>query len=75
VYFLKKQSRATIVGEITGGGYRVDAFKLPYNFYFVNSIYTSFDTDKGEGWQGTGIKPDILTTSKDAFDKVLSIIK
>ncbi len=76
VYFLKKQNRATIVGEVTGGGgYRVDAFKLPYDFYFVNSIYTSFDTEKGEGWQGTGIKPDIVTTSKDAFDKVLSIIK
>jgi len=76
VYNLKERKRALIIGETTGGGgYRVDAFKLPYKFYFVNSIYTSFNTEKGEGWQGKGIKPDHLTSSENALIKTLDMIK
>lgn len=75
VYYLKKKNRATIVGEVTAGaGYRVDVSELPNKFYFVNSIFTSFDTKVGEDWQGKGIKPNIATRSKDALNKALSII-
>jgi len=75
VYYLKKKKRAIIIGEKTAGaGFRVDAFKLSYGFYFVNSIYTSFDIKKGEGWQGSGIMPDVSVESPNALDIAISKI-
>ncbi|WP_299114158.1 S41 family peptidase [uncultured Winogradskyella sp.] len=75
VYLLKAKKRALIIGEKTAGaGFRVDAFKLSNGFYFVNSIYTSFDIENGEGWQGSGVLPDINLDKAKSLDEAISII-
>ena len=76
VYFLKSKQRALVIGEKTAGaGFGVDAFEVSNGFYFVNSIYTSFDIEKGEGWQGSGISPDIVVESRKALDVAISKIQ
>ncbi|WP_350292551.1 S41 family peptidase [uncultured Croceitalea sp.] len=75
VYFLKNKKRATIIGEKTAGaGYRVDVFELSNGFNFVNSIYSSFDVENGEGWQGSGITPDLVTTKSKSMDLAITRI-
>lgn len=74
-YFLKKKKRAKLIGQTTAGaGYLVDAFKLPFDFYLVNSIATNFDANKGEGWQGKGVIPDVKTSASKAKAKALEMI-
>ena len=73
-YHLKRKNRATIIGETTAGaGNRVDVFKMAHDFYLVNSIETSFDPEKNEGWEGTGVSPDIRTSRREALEKALSL--
>lgn len=75
-YFMKNKKRASIIGEKTAGaGFRVNVFDLTNGFYFVNSTDTSFDLDKNEGWDKKGITPDIVTKSKNALNKALSLIE
>ncbi|MHA7832692.1 MAG: S41 family peptidase [Flagellimonas sp.] len=64
---------AKVVGEPTAGaGYLVDVFELPHSFFLVNSTRTSFD--KGEGWQGKGVIPDIVVKASEALDIVINEI-
>ena len=75
-YFLKLKKKAVLVGQTTAGaGFMVDAFELPFGFYFVNSIFSPFDYDNGEGWQGSGVIPDFTISKVKAMDKALEIIK
>lgn len=75
-YFLKQKKRATIIGvQTAGAGYLVDAFEIAHGFYLVNSIASRYDAEKGEGWEGKGITPDIEIPTKDALNKALSLIK
>lgn len=75
IHNLKKLKRANIIGETTAGaGYMVDAFEVAYGFYFVNSIYSPYDIENGEGWQGKGVNPDHKVSSRKALEKALKMI-
>ena len=75
-YDLKSLSRATVVGEATGGGahlvapHRIDDhffIRLPFG-RFINPITR---TD----WEGTGVEPDIKVAAPDALDEALKCIR
>lgn len=72
VYELKKQNRATIVGEKTAGAMlNGEKFELFNNFvmYIPTADYYASD---GFRIDQNGIKPNIETKSDDALDKVLN---
>ena len=74
-YEIRKRNRGTIVGQKTAGaGFLVNVFKLVYDFHAVISTDTNFDIKKGEGWQGTGITPDIEVSSQDALEKGIEVL-
>lgn len=74
-YEIRKRNRGTIVGQKTAGaGFLVNVFELVYGFHAVISTDTSYDIEKGEGWQGTGIIPDIEVSSQDALEKGIEVL-
>lgn len=74
-YEIKEKNRGTIIGQKTAGaGFLVNVFELKYGFHAVISTDTRFDVEKGEGWEGTGIIPDIAVSSREALDKAVEIL-
>ena len=70
-YYAKTFGFAKVVGEPTAGaGYLVDVFELPHSFFLVNSTRTLFE--KGDGWQGKGVEPDIVVETSEALDIVIN---
>ena len=75
VYLLKTNKRATIIGENTAGA------MLSATFFDIDKKYklflpiADFYTYDGVRLEGLGVKPNIETTSDEALDKALSIIK
>ncbi len=69
-YDLKNQKRATIVGEVTGGGAN------PGGMMYVNNSYVMF-VPRGRAinpitktnWEGTGVQPDVEISSEKALNK------
>ena len=75
-YNLQTQKRATIIGEITGGGAN------PGEMFDVNSKLGIF-IPKGKAinpitktnWEGVGVKPDIEVRQEDALETALEQVK
>ncbi|MGD0891405.1 MAG: S41 family peptidase [Terracidiphilus sp.] len=66
---LKTQKRATIVGEVTGGGaHPVSGHRIDDHFTigvpFARAINPITKTD----WEGTGVTPDVPVKAADALD-------
>ncbi len=68
-YNLKNLKRATIIGEITGGGAH------PVNFYPINDIFIAkipfgraVNPITKTNWEGTGVEPNVTVPSSKAFD-------
>lgn len=75
-YNLKHLKRATIIGEVTGGGAH------PGGVHRVNSNIEIFvpagraiNPITQTNWEGVGVKPDIEVAAKDALDVAKQIIK
>ncbi len=68
-YNLKNLERATIVGENTGGGAHPVSF-LAVDDWFIAKIPSgrALNPITNTNWEGTGIAPDIETTSDEAMD-------
>jgi C-terminal processing protease CtpA/Prc len=67
-YALKNLKRATIIGEVTGGGaHPTRPFKVTDHFVvavpFARSISPITHTD----WEGTGVEPDVVVPADDAL--------
>ena len=70
-YNLKNLKRATIVGEVTGGGAH------PVNFHPVYSLGVELKVPfgravnpiSGTNWEGTGVKPDIECKADQALER------
>jgi C-terminal processing protease CtpA/Prc len=73
---LKRTKRATLVGETTrGAGHYGGMVPLDETFTYAAFIPVgrTFDPDTGEGWEGTGVKPDIAVPADQALDKALEL--
>ena len=73
---LKRTHRATLVGETTrGAGHYGSMVPLDEDFTYAAFIPVgrTFDPDTNEGWEGTGVKPDVAVTADKALDEALKL--
>jgi len=69
---LKAVGRAVSIGEATGGGGHFGGTqRLTDDFTIFVPQGRTFDPRTGEGWEATGIEPDVETSSEDALQAAL----
>jgi len=69
---LKRTGRATLIGQTTrGAGNFGRPFKLPHDFSAFVPFGRTFDPATGQGWEGTGVKPDVEVAADQALDEAL----
>jgi DNA-binding MarR family transcriptional regulator len=76
VFGLKAQGRVTIVGEPTGGGGHFgDVVSLPHGFAMFLPRGRTFDPRTNEGWEATGIQPDVAVPYDQALATAIARIR
>lgn len=76
VFGLKAQRRITIVGEPTGGGGHFgDVVQLPDGFAMFLPRGRTFDPRTNEGWEATGIQPDVAVPYDQALATAIARIR
>ena len=74
-YNLQSRKRATIVGEVTGGGaHPVNLVNIDKNIVLVLPVGRAINPITKTNWEGTGIKPDIETKKSNALTAALQVI-
>lgn len=74
-YELQLRGRATVVGEVTGGGGNPSAgMDLESDIVVVMPIGVMHVVKPGPGWEGVGVKPDLAITAADAEAAALKAI-
>ena len=69
-YELQQTRRATIVGEVTGGGAHSGAwFPLDDRFSIFIPLSRYKSATSGGDWEGVGIKPDVACPASEALDR------
>jgi retinol-binding protein 3 len=77
-YNLKNLERATIIGEITGGGaHPVDQVlfhsdETDRHYLMIIPTAKAVSPITGTNWEGVGVKPDIAVDADDALDTAIS---
>jgi C-terminal processing protease CtpA/Prc len=67
-YGLKNQKRATIVGEVTGGGaHPVGPRRLNDHFVLIVPMGRSISSITRTDWEGVGVEPDIQVPAAQAL--------
>ncbi|MEO8190800.1 MAG: S41 family peptidase [Acidobacteriota bacterium] len=68
-YLLQQFGRATVVGEKTAGaGHNNVMLPIGEGLVLSVSVARPIHPRTGKGWEGTGVQPDIRTSSADARD-------
>lgn len=71
-YNLQALGRATIVGEISGGGaHPFDYVRIHDHFILWSVTAKSIHPVTQSNWQSVGVQPDILTDAENALDAAL----
>ncbi|MBN1968265.1 MAG: S41 family peptidase [Candidatus Delongbacteria bacterium] len=75
-YNLKNLKRATIVGEITGGGaHPVNMYPMPeLGFMLKIPFGRAVNPITNDNWEQVGVKPDIESTKESALDVAISTL-
>lgn len=69
---LKITSRATIIGERTGGGGHFgESLDLPDGFRMFLPRGRTYDPRTNQGWEAEGIEPDVEVPAEQALDELL----
>jgi len=72
---LKRSHRATLIGESTyGAGHFGGFILLGHGYAAFIPVGRTFDPDTGEGWEGTGVKPDVAVPADKALDEALKLV-
>jgi hypothetical protein len=67
-YDLQSLKRATIVGEVTGGGaHPIRGQRIDDRFIIVVPIAKAINPVTKTNWEGTGVKPDVTVAASDAL--------
>ena len=67
-YGLQQSGRATIVGEVTGGGAHSGAwFPIDDRFSIFIPLSRYVSAFKAGDWEGSGVKPDVATSAPEAL--------
>jgi C-terminal processing protease CtpA/Prc len=71
---LKRTKRATLIGETTAGaGHYGGMASLGHGYSAFIPVGRTFDPDTNQGWEGTGVKPDIEVPADRALDEALKL--
>jgi C-terminal processing protease CtpA/Prc len=74
-YHLQALKRATIVGEVTGGGANPAEFlTLAHGFTVAIPNGRSINPITKTSWEGVGVKPDVEVPADRALEEALSAI-
>ncbi len=69
-YTMQSRGRATIVGEVTGGGaHPTRGFSLPNGFRIAIPFARTINQITKTNWEGIGVQPDIKMPADDALEK------
>jgi len=69
---LKRTHRATLIGETTRGmGHYGGMNPVGHGYAAFIPVGRSFDPDTNQGWEGTGVKPDVEVPADKALDEAL----
>jgi retinol-binding protein 3 len=69
-YELQQTRRATIVGEVTGGGAHPGAwFPIDDRFSIFIPLSRYVSATSGGDWEGVGVKPDVVCAAEEALDR------
>ncbi len=75
-YNFKTQKRATLVGEVTGGGANPGGeVQINEMFSMFMPTGTAINPITKTNWEGVGVIPDVKTTAEQAFDKAYQLAK
>ena len=67
-YDLQSLKRATIVGEVTGGGaHPVRGLRIDDRFIIGVPFAKAINPLTKTNWEGTGVKPDVAVAASDAL--------
>ncbi|MFV1885311.1 MAG: S41 family peptidase [Balneola sp.] len=73
-YNLKHMKRATIVGEVTGGGAHPGGPSLFGDGFIVNIPRgRAINPITKKNWEGVGVTPHVLTSEEKAFEKAVEL--
>ncbi len=74
-YDLQQQKRATIVGEVTGGGaHPVAGHRINDHFEIGVPFATAVNPITHTSWEGTGITPDVKAPAASALSTAISLV-
>jgi hypothetical protein len=69
---LKRTGRATLIGEPTGGaGHYGGIMDLGSGYSAFIPVGRTFDPDTDQGWEGTGVTPNVAVPADQALDEAL----
>lgn len=72
----KRTGRATLVGETTrGAGHYGGLQPIGDRFAAFVPVGRTYDPDTGQGWEGTGVKPDVEVPADRALDEALRLAR
>lgn len=75
-YIMSTHKRATLVGEVTGGGANFGrVFTITDKFNMFIPLGRPISPITGTNWEGSGIKPDVEATEHNALDKAYALAK
>lgn len=73
-YNLQALGRATVVGEVTGGGAHPFEYRRVHAHFAVDLPEgTSINPITGTNWEGVGVQPDVAVPAAQALDKALEL--
>jgi DNA-binding MarR family transcriptional regulator len=73
---LRINRKVTIVGEPTaGGGHFGEFIELPGGFTMFLPVGRTFDPRTNQGWERTGLQPDVAVPAREALNKALELIR
>jgi hypothetical protein len=70
------RNRATTVGETTaGGGHGTRLVLLPDDFSLALPYVRVVPSSAGEGWEGSGVTPDVAVSANEALERAVQLNK
>jgi Peptidase family S41/N-terminal domain of Peptidase_S41 in eukaryotic IRBP len=75
-YDLQQLGRATVVGEVTGGGaHPRDGWTVHDHLEVAVPVARAVNPVSGTNWEGTGVRPDVLCPAAEALDRAYRLAR
>lgn len=75
-YTLQSRKRATVIGEVTGGGANITSlFTVNEQFEIYIPKGRSINPVTGTNWEGIGVQPDIITPAEKTLSRAIKLAK